>query len=398
MNQLEYFEDSYIEAYEDQDKIKYQQLTEMSDNTTIMNSNMEYAMEFANGDWTCLSSTVDDKGNVSNLMQVQITRIEKGSDRTYGTITLPPSEILKTSTASTFGITDLLQTIVQGKDVATPDFFISIYFLNKFSSDQNNPYELPYYVGDEPRCVVSYYQYNKLVKRYVAYKLKDKLAGAQLARIIYSKEMQIYEPKSIFDLKIYSIITGDYKFPSSFIQIAYSEANNTVAGSLASIIWKWWYTYQRNLMFSIRRSFYSPTGNTISTRISPSVTLTLDSTIINNKNYPTSLKIVALAQDMAANQVDALYQPKSTTLYVYKYVSYNDSYFYGEPNKTASKNEMNLKNNSSSMFNDTITFPAITSVTRDVNISFVLVPVKTIFIQNTQQEILIPLADLANII
>jgi hypothetical protein len=395
MNGLEQFEEDYIkvfETFEENQKKEYEQLTEIPTTNDInIASNIDYAVEFAKGDWTSLSSTVNSDGLVSELMHIQIDRTEKDPNHSYGTITLPANDLLKTSSPTTFSIVDLMQTIIQGRDVNNPDCFIALYFLNRFSTDQNNPFDLPYYVGDEPRCVVSYYQYDKLVKRYISYKLKNKLAGAQLSRIIYSKEMQLYDPKPIFDMKIYSLIIGDYRFSSSYVEFVYDSNPPTLDTKARD---KLSFNYGNRLMFSIQRSFYSPTGNTISTRVSPSIMLTL-----NLEKPPSKLKVVSLQQDMAVNQVDLLYQPKSTIIYFFKYTKSDDSYsYYNKEAITISKNEMHLKNNSDSMFKDSISFPSIKSVLRNVSSSYVLLPLRTVFIQKINQEIFIPFSDIVNLL
>jgi len=396
LNNIENFEDTYISDYQNEQNKTLQILktdsTVDTDKIKIddvnLESNMGYITEFSNGSWTSLSSTIDNKGVVNNLMNIQIAQTKM--DSSYGTITLPPNDLLKTSETSTFEIIDVMNTIIQGKDINNKFNYISIYFLNRFSNDENNPYELPYYVGTEPRCIISYFQYGNLVKRYISYKLKDSIAGSQLARVIYSKEMQLYEPKLIFNLTIYSVITGDYQFPPNYITFQYNKKMNLDKNVVDKIKEK----YNNKFTFAIQRQFYSPTGNTIATRVSPFIVLNID-----NNNIPSDIKVVSMMQDLISNHLDALYQPKATVIYFNQFIKSDNTYSYSNTNESVvSSTSLNLKNNSDSMFKQYIQYPDVKSITKNIKNNYNLIPLKTVFIQNLNQEIVFPFSDIYNLL
>ncbi len=365
----------------------------MKDLEAIMGSfrtNVQFTQEYANGTWTAMNSTVDEKGKVSNLMKIDITTLDGANNSSFGTVTFPKNEDMGLNSETTMNINNIFNDVLTCVDPNNKNLFIMIKFLNNFTEERNDIVN-PMFTANknEPRCIVNVYSNKKLRVKYVSYKIFNDLAGAELSRIIYSQSFIILEPKQLFNLRAYDIITGNYVFPKNYIRFEFGVS--PTSSEQRSAFDKIKNNYREIIQFSIKRTFHTPNGKEIQTRTSPPTQLTA----IKDGQIPLNIKINPLMVDKLANKLEEIYQPKSTIVYFYKIIKEDTIYQFGDSKKNSiSQSELRLKNNSNSMFASTIEYPKLDSVEKVMQNTYEMTYFKTVFTPKIDTEITIPFSDI----
>ncbi len=119
----------------------------------------------------------------------------------------------------------------------------------------------------------------------------------------------------------------------------------------------------------------SPDGNTFTTKMSNPMKL---NAIFNNQ-IPQSIEIVPFEYDNRLNNFYGKYKPYQTIVYFYKFTNINSTYEYKNPQMNQrNKSVFNLQNNANNMFNDTVQFNYLNTVTQNNNYNFDITILKTV--------------------
>ena len=357
---------------------------------TSFSTNVKFTQEYANGTWTAMNSTVDEKGKVSNLMKIDITTLDGSNNSNFGTVTFPKNEDMGLNSETIMNIDNIFNDVLTCSDPNNKNLFIMVKFLNNFTDERSEQVN-PMFTANknEPRCIVNVYSNKKLRVKYVSYKIFNDFAGAELSRIIYSQSYIILEPKQLFNLRAYDIITGNYMFPPKYIGFEFGIT--PVSSEQRSAFDKIKNNYREVIQFSIKRTFHTPNGKEIQTKTSAPTQLNA----IKDGQIPLSIKIAPLMLDKVANKLDEIYQPKSTIIYFYKIIKEDTIFQFGNSKMNSiSQSELRLQNNSNSMFAGTIEYPKIDTVEKVLQNTYEMTYFKTVFNQKMDAEITIPFSDL----
>jgi hypothetical protein len=111
----------------------------------------------------------------------------------------------------------------------------------------------------------------------------------------------------------------------------------------------------------------SPDGNTFSTKMSEPIKLNA----IFNGQIPEFIEIVPFENDNKLNNFNGIYKPYQTILYFYKFTNIVSTYEYKNPQMNQrNKSVFKLQNNADNIFNNTVQFNNLNTVTQYNNYNF----------------------------
>ena len=169
INTIESFQNTY------ELKNKYNLIQGIANNT-------EFTSEYANGNWTYLYTSVDSNYQASNLITISINQSQdqsQPSNNNFGTISIvnvnniPQNKLL--SNVLTFNITSFGNGMLTAISNENPIIQMFIQFLSVYGEsndlERNNITKQVYYTTETPMSIVSIYFVNKLINKYVSYKV-----------------------------------------------------------------------------------------------------------------------------------------------------------------------------------------------------------------------------------
>jgi hypothetical protein len=331
-------------------------------------SNTEFTKKFINGNWTCLTTTVDSNYNVTNLMKVNINE-QQNNDKNYGNI------IIDNSTYNIVLLTN--ENIIANVENNTSTIHIKL--INKFNKNDDKLSEKLIYKNDIPKCIISQYIGNNLLYKYISYKVYNNKVNSELYRIILSGNYYIGKLPQIYNYYVYNKILNNYIYPSNYLSCEnFRDGPSDIINTLKT-------KYSNGLIrFCIQRVFTSPSyGNTeIITKLSPPV----QTFVLMDNKIVDKLKIVSFNDDKNANGLKQFLRPKATILYFYVFTDSTDSYGYKENHIAIPADFLSLSwlNQAQNMFNNkVISFDNVLSVEKIITNNFSLAKVSK---QNSDME------------
>lgn len=334
--------------------------------------------EFAIGTWTSPSTTVDSNYNVSNLATISITGLmNKNSTNStiYGTVTLM---------GTVYSITFILNENIIAVSSTNTNMSLHIKFFNIFTDE----YKKTSYIASTLNSIVTVYVGTNVTYKYYSYKVYNNKATGELYRAILTKDYYVVQPAEIYDYPAYDIIVGNYQYPSNIITLDYGVTNTTVYNTLTT-------NYGSGLTFCIQRVFNSPTGSTITTKMSSTLLLQAvqNNTIINN------ITILSFENDRSINELKTFFQPLQTLLYFYKFKDVKVSYAYTDPNYiTVASSTFNLNNNATNMYQPNVQFNDLSTVQQTNDSEYLLTLVGNYQGDTVRSNIIIPFSNLYNLL
>lgn len=321
--------------------------------------NILFTSEVANGTWTSFNTTVDNNYNVNNLTNINIntTNIKSGqllsinnNNFDLGTILTYVPDNLNEPTE--FKITNILNGVIIGTN---DDENYSVQ-INLFDIKQNNEY----YKTKTEQAVISLYSQDVLLKKYLSYKVYNHKVGGELYRIIVANDYDVDKPPKMYDFDTYNKIINSYIFPEQYMKFIFGQKNENIQNILEN-------KYAGHIRFSIKRVFISPDGNTFSTKMSQPIKLNA----ISNGQIPENIEIISFEDDEKLNNFHGRYKPYQTIIYFYKFKNVITTYNYKNPQMNQrNKSVFKLQNNAYNMFNDTVQFNYLNTVTQYNNYNF----------------------------
>ena len=304
-------------------------------------TNTENTKNIANGNWTYYGTSVDSNKNVSNLININIIDITNNNNNNdnYGTVIIGND---------TYNINMILNQNLTAILSNNSSKSIHIRFYNIYGIESNINLNNKFSNSETYQSEISMFNNDKLINKFISYKVFNNYANDELFRIIKENNYYINKPPPLYDFIPYNVITGgSYKFPPNFISFG-NEKTNIDPTTVNTIKNK----YFGQIQFSIIRVFYSPYGNEIRTQSSNPLLLNI-STLQNNQ-LPTQLKIVPFSEDQRFNNLNSFFKPKATLLYFYKAIKIDTTYSYADPNYqnvTTQDSTLNLNNENRSLNN-----------------------------------------------
>jgi hypothetical protein len=236
-----------------------------------------------------------------------------------------------------------------------PNFSIIIQFVGLVDDIKKKKIENEvYYVSTTQVAIVSIFNDSTLLTKFASYKIYNNKVSNDVFSILMSKSFYINNPPKVYDYEAYNTIINNYKFPQNLISFKFG---NKIDSSYTNTIKN---NYLGNIVFAVQRTFNSPTGNIIKTKLSDSITINA----LNNTFMPDSIQILPVSDDQKENNLKSFFKPVSTIIYFYKFKSMTDTkYDYSDTNPNIiSSSVMNYNNNSSSMLNPSIKYNNLKSV------------------------------------
>jgi len=344
-----------------------------------LENNIQTITSIANGTWTTMYTTVDSNYNTNYLMTININtqNINNSSliasntnGNNIGTIIInyPENNI---NTTMEFDITSIIGTNMLAVSKTTPSTSLHIDFVGLLDDPSKNikgKYK-DYYVTDTQMCYVSLFMFNRLIRKFVSYKVYNNKVKGKVYRIIKSKDFYVDDLPPIFDYDTYNVLVNSYQYPTNYISFEFGTNNTNIYNIIND-------KYFGQLQFSIQRVFESPTGNEIITKSSPPIKLNA----INNGQIPNTIVIVPFEQDKETNNLESFFKPIATIVYLYKFNNVETTYGYSDANMSiVPSSVLNLRNNSSgNMFGNNIEFDKINTVYQNNNFEFDMVLFKRV--------------------
>lgn len=334
--------------------------------------------EFANGTWTSPSTTVDSNYVVSNLATINITGlmdINSTKDTIYGTINVMDN---------TYNITFILNENIVAVCNNNSNMSLHIKFFNIFT----NEYRKTAYIESTLNSIVTIYVGTAISYKYYSYKVYNAKANGELYRAILTKDYYVVQPPEIYDYSTYDIIVGDYQYPPNIITLTYGVTNTSILDKLLS-------SYRDGIKFCIQRIYKSPTGGTITTKMSKPLLLPAikNSTIIDN------ITVDSFAADRSINDFKTFFEPYQTILYFYKLINVDVTYTFTDPNYiSVGSSTFNLNNNATNMYQPTVQFNNLNTVQQNNNSNYELTKVGNYEGDTVTSKITIPFSNLYNLL
>ena len=193
-------------------------------------------------------------------------------------------------------------------------------------------------------------------------KYSNNQVGAQLYRIILSKNFDINNPPPVYDYTAYNKIISNYKYPSNIMTpiTFYGSQNTTIVNKIKT-------NYQGIIYFAIQRVFYSPTDDT--KEIISNLSTKIQINIVNNI-FPAFISISSFQTDQTINGLTTFFRPKATIVYFYKFINEVSAYRFAGPDINVPSSSLNIKNNATSITEPTITINDLSTVEKDVTNNF----------------------------
>jgi hypothetical protein len=334
---------SFIESYQNNSFNNNFKL-DIYDNTFI-------SVDFANGTWTIPESIVNDNYTITNLMTININNDAaiKNSSNYTNTNTYDgfKQNIFNFGTIDYNGEAYIINYVLNENIIAVSsinkmkNMHIKIY--NKFTNEDDILTNQPYYTSETLKAVVSIFNNNLLMTKFASYKVYNGKVGGEVYRIIKSKDIYLDQAPPLFDYKTYDVLMTNYKYPPNCVTPIFgtTTGNSAVISAFPS----------GQILYSIQRVFYSPTGNNITTKASEPAYISILSGSGNNSQIPLTLQVCPFKQDQDVNSLEKFFSPNGTILYIYKITSQNTSYSYSNPNNLNSPiSSLVLQNNANNMF------------------------------------------------
>jgi hypothetical protein len=343
-----------------------------------LENNINTITNIANGTWTSMYSTVDANHNVNYLMTININQtsimnsglVATNSNGDLGTVMVNYPQNNEDTTME-FDITNIMGTymIANSKSDSTVSLHIDFVGINEDPTKKLDTKYKDYYVTETKMCIVSLYMMNRIVKKFISYKVYNDKVEGKVYRIIRSKDYYIDDLPPVYDYPTYNVLVNSYKYPENYMYFDFGTYNDDVSKTINN-------KYFGQIQFSIKRVFESPTGNEIITKSSPPIKLNA----INNGQIPETIVIASFQKDKEANNLDGFFKPLSTIVYLYKYLNVETTYGYTDTNMSiVPSNVLNLKNNSSgNMFANNIEFDKLNTVYQNNNFEFDMIYLTTV--------------------
>jgi len=336
---------SFIESYQNNSFNNNFKL-DIYDNTFI-------SVDFANGTWTIPESIVYDNFTITNLMTININNDAaiKNSSNYTNTNTYDgfKQNIFNFGTIDYNGEAFKINYVLNENIIAIStvnkmkNMHIKIY--NKFTNEDNILINQPYYTSETLKAVVSIFNNNLLMTKFASYKVYNGKVGGEVYRIIKSKDIYLDQAPPLFDYKTYDVLMTNYKYPVNCVTPNFGTSNSTGISAVISAF------PSGQMLYSIQRVFYSPTGNNITTKASEPSYISVLSGTGNNSQIPISLQVCPFKQDQDVNSLEKFFSPNGTILYIYKLTSKNSSYNYSNSNNlNFPLSSLNLQNNANNMY------------------------------------------------
>ena len=360
LSNIEKFQNNYLQSNENN----------MKQN---MLNGQQTTIDFANGNWSWMNSTVDSSNyTVSNMLTINANNGTNSSN--LGTLTFDVTSEGNTQTL-TFQIVSILNGNIIAVFSQTPMLSIQITFTNIFTESTNiNPSYTN--ITNVPTAVATIYFNNNILTKFTSYKIYNNTVGGQVYGIIASNDIYIDSPPPIFDFATYNILVGSYKYPQKFASLIMGGTNNSIGQTIQN-------NYLGKLQFSIQRVFMSPAK--VQSNGSPTQIITTMSNPIILKvksgEVPSQLVIVPFEQDKATNDLSNFFEPIGTIVYFYQYTNTKPLYYFAKDNLISypASSALNYQNNANSMFEQNISYNQLNTVTQENQYSFNLVQLPGIY-------------------
>ena len=242
LTNIEKFQNNYLES--NKNNIKQ----------NLLNGN-QTTIDFANGNWSWINSTVDSSNNntVTNMLTINANNGTNSLNLgkfDFGTLSFPFPIGTKVIENLNFKIVSILNGILIAEMSGIPILSIQMKFTNIFTDATNiNPTYTN--IQNVPNAIVTIYFGNMLLTKFTSYKIYNNTVGGQVYRIIASNDIYIDSPPPTFDFATYNVLVGKYQYPSKFASLKMGGTNSNIL----PIIQK---NYLGKLQFSIQRIFMSP--------------------------------------------------------------------------------------------------------------------------------------------
>jgi hypothetical protein len=305
-------------------------------NRPKLNLNNQQVIKYANGQWTTNDTTFI--GNEpSNLLTIQVNDNEKG----------------------VFKINEINYTIknIQNGSIYSNTINGRSYqiFFENFSDDtlskNSNIVNIPH---NQPRGTLFTNDVNEIIPSIMTFKVP---LTEEAKLIIKNNFTQPNQEGFLFDKELYEIITKKYKYSPDALMINGNETMSIPKNKLNILKKK----YNGSYIFQLQHVFTFPNNQEVASKISP----LYEFKVLENKNeneLPKFLEFKSLESEFAENKLLGKFSNVKTHIYFYKANNFSGTYDYLKPDITINKNQLKLKNNASSSFNNTLTAPDFKSV------------------------------------
>jgi len=349
--------------------------------TTSAANNNTFNTQLINGPWTCDLTTVDSNYIASNLLEISLNNnTNTGTITNYGTVTYNNQTY-----TIIFLLNNVLTAVVYNSSGQETNETMSINFFNNYTQEGQVNINPPFYKPEEFNSAVSIFNGNTLITKFASYKVyNNNTVGSELYRIIIAQAYQINTSPPVYDYPTYNVIIDNYQYPPNFITFTFGTSNSGVINTLNTY-------YQNNISMAIQRVFTSPTGASITTKVSKRIELSA----VSNNQIPTNITVCSFQSDQATNNLNSFFTPKSTILYFYKYQNMTVTYDYANGNISKPNSVLNLKNSANNMTESTIQYNDLSSVEKIDTYSYIITLVGT-YNSNLSDTTVINFSDLIN--
>lgn len=362
-------------------------------------NNINFSVDLINGNWTCNLTTVDSTYNASNF--IVITLIDMSLldpiSTSYGKVnSVPTSYGILTYNGFTYDINFLvgenLNAIKLLSDGTKSSDSMHIKFFNNMTNETQNGVNPVFYKPETFNSIVTLFSGKMQTNKFASYKVytdnNKNIVGGELYRIIKSNDIYIDQPSPLYDYNVYDTIVNDYKLTSEYMKAIFGKINVDVLNTINN-------KYDGEIHFCMQRVFESPAGSSkeLITRMSKKIKVS----VVQNNMIPNSLEVVSFNNDKTENKLNNMFRPKATLLYFYKLNNINTSYSYKDPSTiTQPQNVLNLQNNAQTMFNSTLSYNDLKSITKTNNNNYIITLVGKYTVSNLYSPLIIPFSDLYN--
>ena len=362
-------------------------------------NNIYFSADLINGNWTCDLTTVDSTYNASNFIVITLIDISllEPISTNYGKINNIPSSYGTLMYNGfkydiNFLVGENLNAIKLLSDGTKSNDRIHIKFFNNMTNETQNGVNPVFYKPETFNSIVSFFSGKIQTTKFASYKVytdnNQNIVGGELYRIIKSKDIYIDQPSPLYDYNVYDTIINDYKLSSEYIKTIFGIINVDVLNTINN-------KYDGNIYFCMQRVFKSPADSSkeLITRMSEKIKVN----VIQNNMIPNSLEIVSFNNDKIENKLNNMFNPKAALLYFYKLNNINTSYSYKDSSTiTQPQSVLNLQNNAQNMFNSTLSYNDLKSVTKINNNNYIITLVGKYPIDNLYSPLIIPFSDVYN--
>ena len=305
-------------------------------NKPILNLNNQQVIKYANGQWTTNDTTFigDDP---SNLLNIQVNDNEKGTMEIDNLI---------------YNIKNIQNGSIYSNTINGRSYQI---FFENFSDDtlskNSNIVNIPH---NQQRGTLFTTDVNEIIPSIMTFKVP---LTEEAKLIIKNNFTQPNQEGFLFDKELYEIITKKYKYSPDALMINEAETMS-ISNKKFNILKK---KYNGSYIFQLQHVFTFPNNQEVASKISP----LYEFKVLENKNeneLPKFLDFKPLESELAENKLLDKFSNVKTHIYFYKANNFSGTYDYLKPDITFNRNQLKLKNNASSYFNNKLTAPDLNSV------------------------------------